>query len=150
MGLTTVSPGYYRPGYSNTCSNTLDARIRGWAKGFGADQLRPVTGFASTPDPVTGLRPRRVMSRRVRAGHAGVAARMSALGEPEAFRWRGRWYEVRAVLMHWVEQGRVQQGRVQQGRVEVWRVEATYRSLSSGVFDLAVAPGRAWLQRVID
>lgn len=55
LGLTSVRAGYYRPGYSNTCSNTLDARIRGWAKGFGADQLRPVTGFASTPDPVTGL-----------------------------------------------------------------------------------------------
>jgi len=70
---------------------------------------------------------------------------MSALDEPEAFRWRGRWYEVRAVLMHWVEQG-----RVEQGRVEVWRVEAAYRSLSSGVFDLAMVPDRAWLQRVID
>ncbi|MFM7146517.1 MAG: DUF6504 family protein [Actinomycetales bacterium] len=70
---------------------------------------------------------------------------MTALGEPEAFHWRGRWYEVRAVLTHWVEQG-----RVQQGRVEVWRVEAAYRSLSSGVFDLAMASNRAWLRRVID
>ena len=85
------------------------------------------------------------MSRRVRAGHAGVTVRITALGEPEAFHWRGRWYEVRAVLTHWVEQG-----RLQQGRVEVWRVEAAYRSLSSGVFDLAMASDRAWLRRVID
>ena len=90
------------------------------------------------------------MSRRVRAGHAGVIVRTTALGEPKIFRWRGRWYEVRAVLAHWVEQGRVEQGRVEQGRVEVWRVEAAYRSLSSGVFDLAVTSDRAWLRRVID
>lgn len=79
-----------------------------------------------------------------------------AAGGPARFRWRRRWYEVRAVLAHWVEATAWWQGSdagsagsSSQAR-EVWRVEAVSRTGTSGVYDLALAADSWRLLRVTD
>ena len=85
---------------------------------------------------------------------------------PVSFRWRGRWYEVRAVLACWVEatpwwqalsesgSSRFRSSKAgsngQAAQREVWRVEAVSRTGAFGVYDLAVVSNEWRLLRVID
>jgi hypothetical protein len=83
-------------------------------------------------------------------------------GAPIAFRWRGRRYEVRAVVAHWIEAvpwwlagtGTSRMSEHGGGQVQAWRVEAVSRAGTSGTYDLvkvARAEGCAWgLRQVID
>ena len=92
------------------------------------------------------------MNRRYRFGPPVVVTEGRA-GEPARFHWRGRRYEVSAVLAHWVEalpwwvdraSGQAPAQR------QVWRVEAVPRTGTTGVYDLYRA-SRTWgLERVID
>jgi hypothetical protein len=70
-------------------------------------------------------------------------------GAPTAFRWRGRWFGVHAVLAFWVEalpwHDTVGPGR--STRCWVWRVDVVVtRSGAFGVFDLA-HDGSTWVVR---
>lgn len=61
---------------------------------------------------------------------------------PEQFLWKGRLWQVRAVLAHWVETGawwtRSETTADLLGEREMWRVEAARGALDGGgVFDLA-------------
>ncbi len=96
------------------------------------------------------------MSRRYRSELIEVWE--GASGEPVVFRWRGRRYEVRAIVASWVEAlpwwvefVRVEQGY---GQRHAWRVEAAPRTGTAGVYDLyrtSGCPRRRWgLARVID
>lgn len=91
------------------------------------------------------------MSRRYRS--ESIVMVTGEEGQPAAFRWRGRRYEVRAVVTSWVEAlpWWVEQGC---GQRHVWRVEAATRTGSTGVYDLyRIAHGQGWrwgLDRVID
>ena len=83
-------------------------------------------------------------------------------GAPIVFRWRGRRYEVRAVVAHWIEAvpwwlagtGTSRMGEHGGGQVQAWRVEAVSRTGTSGTYDLVMvarAEGYAWgLRQVID
>lgn len=88
------------------------------------------------------------------AGAAGSDGDAGHQVPPEAFAWRGRWYQVQAVLGHWYERTpwwRAVLDSSQAGAVlslasveqeqEIWRVEAaplrTGRGGAGGVFDLA-------------
>ena len=96
------------------------------------------------------------MSRRYRSEPIEVVAGTD--GVPVGFRWRGRRYEVRAVVARWVEalpwwagSGRPDRAS---GQRHVWRVEAASRAGTTGVYDLHCIPrgeGRRWgLARVLD
>ncbi len=92
------------------------------------------------------------MSRRYRPGQL-VVVRASRAGEPSRFRWRGRRYDVSAVLAHWVEalpwwvDRASGQGPAQR---QVWRVEAVSGTGACGVYDLARVSDSWSLERVLD
>ena len=81
-----------------------------------------------------------------------------ATGAPVRLRWRGRRYEVRAVLARWVEatpwwralRGTGAGSSPGSSRREVWRVEVVERTGTSGVLDLVQVADRWRLLRVID
>ena len=91
------------------------------------------------------------MNHRYRAERAEVVAGEDE--EPAVFRWRGRRYDVRTVVAHWVEAVPWWVGRGC-GQRHVWRVEATTHTGIAGVYDLyRVSSGQEerWgLERVID
>jgi hypothetical protein len=77
--------------------------------------------------------------------------------DPTEFLWRGRLYQVRAVLSRWSEAGRWWRAAgldaLDDAEREYWRVEAAAgRSGSSGVFDLCFdwSAGRWFLSRAHD
>lgn len=118
-----------------------------------------------------------VVARRYRSEPIEVVTGRSAAGQdaagqdaagqdvPAEFRWRGRWYVVRAVLASWVEavpwwpgeSGTRAGGQCHAPR-QAWRVEAaprrSARTGAPGVYDLYRDPGdraRSWvLERVFD
>ena len=68
----------------------------------------------------------------------GEPIEVAALTWPQAFRWRGRSYEVVRVLRRWRERGAWWAGpRASDERLECWRVEARDGEAGPGVFDLA-------------
>lgn len=82
-----------------------------------------------------------------------VAVVESADGGPLRFCWRGRRYEVRALLAHWVEAVPWWVDRASgqaPAQRQVWRVEAISSTGISGVYDLARACDGWSLERVID
>lgn len=77
-----------------------------------------------------------------------------------SFRWRGRRYEVRAVLAHWVEATAwwgeqrgsslgSSSGWAPSRRV-IWRVEAVTRTGMAGAYDLAASAEGWQLLQVMD
>ena len=87
-----------------------------------------------------------------------IQVAVDATGAPVRLRWRGRRYEVRAVLARWVEATpwwhalRATGSTPASGppRCEVWRVEVVERTGTSGVLDLVQVADRWRLLRVID
>lgn len=87
-------------------------------------------------------------------------------GDPVAFRWRGRYYAVTAVIARWVEAlpwwvdgasgqaGDRVTGPLAHQQRQVWRVEAASRPGIAGVYDLGrrrrPTPGGWVLERVLD
>lgn len=73
---------------------------------------------------------------------------------PTSFHWRGRRFDVRHVIAHWVEVGPwwVTAGSGSDtAERDVWRVEAVSRGGTAGVYDLSVGTDVGWLlTRVID
>jgi Family of unknown function (DUF6504) len=94
------------------------------------------------------------VNHRYRAERADVVAEGDE--EPVAFRWRGRRYDVRGVVTHWVEAVPWWVEWTDQGcgQRHVWRVEATTRTGIAGVYDLyritSDREERWGLERVID
>lgn len=82
------------------------------------------------------------MTRRYRT--EGVEVVTDEIGAPVRFRWRGRRYLVRAVIVHWVEAVPWWRGSFPaypaSGQRQVWRVEATGQFGGSG--DVGRSGGR--------
>ena len=97
------------------------------------------------------------MSRRIRSSSTHIeVTELRKCGAPVRFRWRGRCYDVRQVLAHWVEAAPWWRGL--NGRClahDIWRVEATAGTDANGaddvgVYDLSLVSEHWRLLRVMD
>lgn len=99
--------------------------------------------------------------QRVRLSRAVAMTAMDGLGAPLRFTWRERRYVVRTVLLNWCESAAW--WRAGSHNVSIWRVEAqrettqldhnnadVFRRPHVGVYDLAYANERWYMQRVMD
>ena len=71
-----------------------------------------------------------------------VEVRRGQIGGPEQFLWRGRLWQVRQIVAHWIETGAWwtldEVGSDLLAEREIWRVEAGRGAIDNGgVFDLA-------------
>lgn len=81
-----------------------------------------------------------------------VAVRLDPAGRPVAFRWRGRWRTVSEVIDEWVYRQPWWEESIFGDRARRPPERTFYRVLAdgAGVFELALAEGRAWLYREFD
>jgi hypothetical protein len=96
---------------------------------------------------------RLVMSRNYGANTRSLAqVRTDTDGLPKGFSWRGRKYEVLAILFTWLEAAPWWRTTRQW---QVWRVEADQvtqkdSGTSAGVYDIATSDQRWFVRRVMD